>query len=46
MNSSQALSHNRIIAGYRPPHLSASSSNAARAAAAFDRGVDRLDHPA
>lgn len=26
MNSGQALSHNRIAAGYRPPHLSARSS--------------------
>ena len=35
MNSSQAFSHSRMIAGYRGPHVSASSSSAARAAAAF-----------
>ena len=35
MNSSQALSHSRTIAGYRSPHFSASSSNAARAAVAL-----------
>ena len=35
MNSSQALSHSRMIAGYCLPHFSASSSNAARAAAAL-----------
>ena len=31
----QAFSHNRIIAGYRAPHVSASSSNATRAADSF-----------
>jgi hypothetical protein len=35
MNSSHALAHSRITAGYRCPHLSLSSSNAARAAAAL-----------
>ena len=35
MNSAQALSHNRITAGYLAPHFSARSSNAARAEAAL-----------
>jgi hypothetical protein len=35
MNSAQALSHNRITAGYLPPHFCARSSNAARAAVAL-----------
>ena len=35
MNSSQAFCQSRMIAGYRCPHLSASSSSAARAAPAL-----------
>jgi hypothetical protein len=35
MNSSQAPAHSLITAGYRCPHLFASSSNATRAAAAL-----------
>jgi len=35
MNSSQALSHNRTIAGYRAPHFSASSVERLLAAVAL-----------
>ena len=35
MNSSQALAQSLMTAGYRVPHFSVSSSNAARAASAL-----------
>ena len=43
MNSSQALSHNRISAGYRCPHLVGELVECGPGGGGVDGGVDRLE---